>query len=36
MEEFLIPKRLTFTRYQIVQIYMAFSGISNCLEEVNK
>jgi len=35
-EEFFQSRKLTFTRYQIVQIYMAFGGIPLYLEEVKK
>lgn len=35
-EEFFRSKKLTFTRYQIVQMYMAFGGIPLYLEEVKK
>jgi len=35
-EEFFQSKQLTFTRYQIVQMYMAFGGIPLYLESVKK
>jgi len=35
-EEFFQSKKLTFTRYQIVQMYMAFGGIPLYLEAVKK
>ena len=35
-EAFLLAKRINFTRYQIVQLYLAFGGIPLYLEEIKK
>jgi len=35
-EEFFKSKKLTFTRYQIIQLYMAFGGVPLYLEAVKK
>lgn len=35
-EEYLLAKQLSFSRYQIVQMYMAFGGIPLYLEEIQR